>query len=47
MPTIKGGIKIGSHSTQKDLDKLSKALGRTVLSKHVKPVKKKVIKKKE
>ncbi len=35
MPTIKGGIKIGKHSTQEDLDKLSKACGKQVFSKHV------------
>jgi hypothetical protein len=33
MPTIKGGIKIGKHSTQEDLDKLSKAFGRKVFRK--------------
>jgi hypothetical protein len=46
MPTIKGGLKLGKHSTQEDLDKLSKAIGRPVFSKHIKPVKKKGVKKK-
>ena len=57
MPTIKGGLKLGKHSTQEDLDKLSKAMGKTVYSKTVaakgekvvkkKPVKKKVVKEEE
>ena len=33
MPTIKGGLKLGSHSTEEDRAKLAKATGREVLLK--------------